>query len=219
DYLRNTRLRRGGNVEGFIRLRRALQRRQDLSRPTKRVQAYLMAGEESQQPAVTNTGDINRQQFRPRQEIRNAVFNSNFTVRSTTFRNAISMVIVLMSGFLISKIFLIGNGFWILMTIAATLRPSFALAKSRNFQRVAGTLIGAGFSFLILFLIHDPGILLAVLIVAIIIGFGLIKVNYATGIAGITLYVILSFYFLHPVDVNTILIDRIIDTIIGCFIA
>lgn len=219
EYLRNTRLQKGGNVEGFIRLRQVLHRIQDLTQRTKRLKVYLMEGEENNQPAVTNTGDINLQQFKPIQEISFDIFKSNFTLKSTTFRNAISMVIALMSGFLISKIFLIGNGFWILMTIAATLRPSFALAKSRNFQRVAGTLIGAGFSFLILFLIHDPGILLAVLIVAIIIGFGLIKVNYATGIAGITLYVILSFYFLHPVDVNTILIDRIIDTIIGCFIA
>lgn len=218
EYLRNTKLQKGGNVEGFIRLRQVLHRIQDLTQRTKRLKVYLGSEEEIKEEIKAGE-DLDLKQFKPIQEINFDLFKSNFTLKSSTFRNAISMVFALMAGFIVSKLFFIGHGFWILMTIAATLRPSFALAKSRNIERVLGTLGGAGISFAILYFTNDPGVILSIIIIAIIIGYGLLKLNYAIGIGGITLYVILSFYFINPVQIHEALVDRIIDTVIGCFIA
>ncbi len=38
-------------------------------------------------------------------------------------------------------------------------------------------------------------------------------------IGGITVYLMLSFHFLYPQGLTTLLTDRIIDTLIGCLIA
>lgn len=216
EYLRSTRLQKGGNVEGFIRLRQVLHRLQDLTERIKRLKLYSGFDKEI---TTEIPKDIDVEKFKPIQEINFELFRSNFSLKSSTFRNAISMVIALMAGFLVTKIFLVGHGYWILMTIAATLRPSFSLAKNRNIQRVIGTVCGALISFILLYVTQEKGIILTALIIAMIIGYSTLKFNYALGIGGITLYVILSFHFMDPVGLNIALIDRIIDTIIGCIIA
>ena len=67
--------------------------------------------------------------------------------------------------------------------------------------------------------VRENSILFIGAIVSMIIGYSFLQINYLISVIGITLYVLLSFHFLHPVDFKTISTDRIIDTAIGSAIA
>src|SRR5690606_41853266 len=49
----------------------------------------------------------------------------------------------------------LGHSYWILLTIIVILKPTFSLTRKRNFQRLIGTIAGALFGVLILFLFKD----------------------------------------------------------------
>src|SRR5690606_3937023 len=80
----------------------------------------------------------------------------NLTLKSTQFRHAIRMAAVLGIGYLVSFILDFGtHSYWILLTIMVILKPGFSLTKQRNFQRLAGTIIGGIAGALILLFIKD----------------------------------------------------------------
>lgn len=216
EALRSAQLRKRGNVEAFIRLRHILHRLQDLTQRVKRLSLYAAFDKEM---LKEKRPDVDLQQFRPHQEINLDLFRSNFTLKSSAFRNSIRQAIALLIGYLVSFFFELGHGYWILLTIATIMRPAFSLAKERNINRLLGTLAGAVAGFGLLFLTNDNTVLFSIMILSMIIGYGAIKINYGLGIAGITIYLLVSFHYLDPFGLQEVLQDRIIDTVIGSVIA
>lgn len=205
------------NVEQFIRLRHILNSLRDLAGQLKQMQLYTSfdqpIGDEYREEA-----DLEK--FIPRQEKLNlSLFISNLSLKSQNFRHAVRLTIALLIGYLISLFFPLGHGYWILLTIAAIIKPAYGLTKQRNIQRLVGTFSGGVIGFVILFLMPGNTVIFIIMIIMMILSYSLLKVNYGLSSATLTIFLLLAFYFMDPADINEVLQDRVIDTLIGSAIA
>jgi uncharacterized membrane protein (TIGR01666 family) len=205
-------------IEGFIKLRHILYSIEDL---VERIS--MLAHYSTYDRSISKNKDARekwlKEQAPPDQEINIRLLLDNLSLQSSHFRHAIRVTLAMMIGYIISLLYPLGHGYWILLTIVTILKPAYSITKQRNFQRLGGTLIGAAFSFAVLYFIKDNTALFIIMLLAMIISYTYIKLNYLVGSIGITSYVILSFHFMNPGGLSTVLQDRIIDTAIGSLIA
>ena len=204
------------NVEAFIKLRHVLNSLLDLADRIRRIQLYTTF---DRKLSGQFKSDVDFTKFATHQEINAQLLISNFSLKSSNFRHALRATIALMAGYLISLFFPLGHGYWILLTIATIIKPAYGLTKQRNIQRLTGTFAGVTVGFIILFLTHNNTVIFIITIAMMIVAYSLLKINYAVSIFGLTIYLLLSFHFLYPHGLNSLLFDRITDTVIGSVIA
>ena len=147
-----------------------------------------------------------------------AKIKQNLTIKSSLFRHAIRMSIVLFVGYMVIYFSNLSHGYWIILTSLFVCQPNYSTTKYRLKLRVFGTILGiiAGIPLTYLF----PSIE-AQLVLIIITGwlFFLFKNSqYAYATAFITLLVFFSFSLIGESSIS-VAISRIIATLIGCFIA
>lgn len=142
--------------------------------------------------------------------------NLNFS--STTFRHATRLTLTLLIGFLLGKIMPLQNEYWILMTLVVIMKPDYGLTKSRSFSRVYGTIVGGVIAFTTLYFVNDVTLLLVLTFIAMIAGNWLTYSNYKIGVMFLTMYVIFMYGILTP-NYNSMLLFRVIDTIIAALLA
>jgi len=106
-----------------------------------------------------------------------------------------------------------------MLTILTILKPVYHLARKRNIQRVIGTLIGVSLAAGILFLISSNTVLVIIMILCILMAYSLLRINYFGFVTFLTLYVVITFHFLNPVEFKNLIGERLIDTLIGSVIA
>ncbi|MEP7257399.1 MAG: FUSC family membrane protein [Flavitalea sp.] len=205
-----------GNVESFIRLRNILNSLQELTDRVKRIETYTTY-DRSVAGQFKNDADFSK--FATHQEINADLLRSNLSWSSANFRHALRLTIALLMGYLISLFFTFGHGYWILLTIATIIKPAYSLTKKRNIQRLSGTFAGAAIGFLVLYFSHDNTIMFVVMVAMMIVSYGLLRINYGLSIAGLTVFLLISFHFLNAQGLTIVLQDRIIDTVIGSAIA
>ncbi len=143
----------------------------------------------------------------------------NLTLKSTLFRHAVRMAVVMGIGYALSLVINVGtHSYWILLTIMVILKPGFSLTKQRNFQRLIGTIIGGIGGALILMLVQDETSLFVLLLLFMVATYSLIRINYIVSVMFMTPYILILFGFL---DMNTlsVLRERIVDTLIGSGLA
>lgn len=158
-------------------------------------------------------------QFVQRKEIDFKQLRENLTLKSTQFRHAVRMAIVLGIGYAISLAFTVGvHSYWILLTIMVILKPGFSLTKQRNFQRLVGTIIGGIGGALMLILITDQTSLFILLLVLMVATYSLIRINYIVSVMFMTPYILILFSFME-MNTLSVLSERIIDTLIGSGLA
>jgi uncharacterized membrane protein YccC len=148
------------------------------------------------------------------QEIR-----ENLTLKSNTFRHALRLTLAILIGYGLSFYFALSHAYWVLLTIVTIMKPVYATSRKRNVQRVGGTLVGALIAISLLYFIKSTPVLLTILIVSMIMGYSLLRINYFSFVLFLTLYIIISFHFLNPEDFGLLITDRLVDTIIGSVIA
>jgi uncharacterized membrane protein (TIGR01666 family) len=204
------------NIEGFIKLKNILDSLEDISKSIKQLQ-FFTAYDKRINRKFRDEVDVSL--FVSHNEIDPKLLRENFTLRSNNFRHALRVTFALLIGYFVSLFFPIGHGYWILLTIVTIIKPSYSITKRRNLNRLSGTIAGAAIGFLMLFFVHDKTIIFIIMLVAMIIAYSFFRLNYFVSSIGITLYVLLAFYFLNPHGFQTVLSDRIIDTAIGSFIA
>jgi uncharacterized membrane protein (TIGR01666 family) len=157
--------------------------------------------------------------FISKQEFDLKIFKENITLDSSTFRHAIRMSIMMGIGYVIGQSFNIGShSYWILLTILVILKPGFGLTKQRNFQRLAGTIIGGIGGTLILILIPDQSVLFIILLLCMIATYSFIRINYIVSVMFMTPFILIMFNFFEE---NTFQIaqERVLDTLIGSSLA
>jgi len=152
-------------------------------------------------------------------EISPALVIENITLKSSQFRHALRVTIAMLIGYFVSLFYPLGHGYWILLTIVTILKPAYSISRTRNMQRLLGTVTGVIFSFAFLYFISNSTLAFLLMLSAMIIAYSLLKLNYYISCICITIYVIISFHFLNNSSFNVIVVDRLIDTIIGCIIA
>lgn len=157
--------------------------------------------------------------FVSNQDIDLQSFRNNLSLRSNTFRHALRMAIVMGLGYLFSIHVSTGeHSYWILLTIMVILKPGYSMTKQRNFQRLAGTIIGGISGILILILVQDEVALFAILMLFMIATYSFIRINYIVAVMFMTPFILILFNFM---GINTMVVaqERILDTIIGSALA
>lgn len=205
-------------IEGFIKLRHILYSIEDLVDRIG-VLAHYSTYDRSISKNKKIDPDLLEEQDTPGQEFNIRLLLDNLSLQSSHFRHAIRVTLAMMIGYTISLLYPLGHGYWILLTIVTILKPAYSITRQRNWQRLGGTLIGAAFSFAVLYFIKDNTVLFIIMLVAMILAYSYLKLNYLVGSAGITTYVVMSFHFISPGGLVVVLQDRIVDTGIGSLIA
>jgi len=107
--------------------------------------------------------------------------------------------------------------YWILLTVIVVIKPSFGLTKKRNIQRLKGTLGGVLIGALVLLVSSNLTIQLILAGLFLLGYFAYLRLNYMISIMSLTPMVIicLNIYTGN----SSIVLERMLDTIIGCSIA
>lgn len=204
------------NIEGFISLRHILYSLEDITNRIKRLEAYTSYDKKISRQYKR---DVEVERFVSQQEININLLTDNLSLKSGTFRHALRLTCALLAGYIVSLLFPLGHGYWILLTIAVIMKPAYSITRRRNMQRLIGTFAGAAAGFLILTFVENNTAMFFIMLVTMIISYSLLKLEYTTSSAALTVAVLLMFYFTTPTDLNTILTDRVIDTVIGSALA
>ena len=107
--------------------------------------------------------------------------------------------------------------YWILLTVIVVIKPGFGLTKKRNMQRLKGTLTGVLIGALLLLTVDNVTLQLLLAGIFLLGYFVYLRLNYTLSIVSLTPMIIicLNIYTGN----NSIVLERVLDTIIGCAIA
>ncbi|MEP6467658.1 MAG: FUSC family membrane protein, partial [Parafilimonas sp.] len=200
----------------FIKLRQIIFALQDVGERIKRLHHF--SGYEKMSTRQYKSGADKEPKIKST-EISPALLIENITFSSSQFKHALRVTIGLLIGYGISFFFPVGHGYWILLTIAIILKPAYSISRTRNKQRLLGTITGVALGFTFLYFIKNSTLEFLILICTMVIAYSLLKLNYYISCVCITIYVLISFHFLNNLNFTVVITDRLIDTIIGCAIA
>ncbi len=215
DALRK-RKRTAVNVDVFIGMRQVLNSIADI---VARIQtlhtltAYDKALSRKMRKRVEYDRFIAHQSYDP------ALLKDNLAFSSNTFRHSLRISIATLVGYVASFFFPVGHSYWILLTLVVIMKPAYGLTKKRNYQRLAGTVLGAAVGFTILYFIPDNDVLFVLMVLLMIATYSLIRINYLVSVLFMTPYVLLLLHLLSNTGFTAIISDRVIDTAIGSVIA
>ncbi len=162
--------------------------------------------------------EVDTEKFITRQKFDFNLFRENLSYKSSTFKHALRVTVVMLLGFLVSLIFEFSHSYWILLTILVISKPGFSLSKERNYQRLIGTTIGAFIGMGVLAYIHDKNTLFAILLFCMIGCYSFQRKNYVVSVLFMTPYILILFDFLGMGSI-ALARERIYDTFIGSGIA
>jgi uncharacterized membrane protein YccC len=197
-------------------LRQILYSIQDIADRIKRLHIYTTY---DRKISKQYKREVDLDKFITHQELDPRIIIENLSFHSSHFRHAVRITLALLAGYTISMFFPLGHGYWILLTILTIMKPAYSITRQRNINRLLGTLTGGTIGFLIIYLINDTAALFAIMVFAMVIAYSFLRLNYFIGVAGITVYVLVSLGFLSPGSLHAALQDRVIDTAIGSVIA
>jgi uncharacterized membrane protein YccC len=147
------------------------------------------------------------------------LFIENLTLRSNTFRHALRLTIAMLFAYGVAVFFSLSHTYWVLLTIVTIMKPVYSVTRKRNIQRLSGTLAGVVLVSAILYFISSNTVLLLILVISMLIGYSLLRVNYFAFVVFLTIFVIITFHFLDPLEFKTLIKERLVDTVIGSVIA
>lgn len=147
------------------------------------------------------------------------LLRENLTLKSNTFRHALRLTTAMIAAYGVALLFSLHHAYWVLLTVVTIMKPVYSVTRKRNIARVTGTLVGVLLVSLILYFLSDANMLLAILVISMLIGYSLLQVNYFGFVVFLTVFVVISFYFLNPFEFKSLIRERLIDTIIGSAIA
>ena len=216
------------NMEDFIMLRQILYSLQDL---TDRIRKLNLFTKNKKDISAEIHGDPMDQQtsekrhirdfdpFIPKQQYDYRLFVENISLKSGQFRHAVRVTFALVIGLIISRIFNLGHhSYWVLMTIIIILKPSYSLGRQKNIDRIGGTIIGGVISFMTIYLIKDVNAIFVVICFATLLACSMLRINYFIYAIGMTMMVILSYDFISSKIMSEVLLQRILNSAIGCAI-
>lgn len=147
-----------------------------------------------------------------------ATLVENLGFSSSIFRHALRLTITILLSFVIAYYFPLQNVYWILITLIVIMRPGFGLTKSRSFQRIVGTVIGAAIAFGVLHFIQNPAVIGVFIVISMILGFAFTSINYRVGVTFVTIYVVFLYGLLTP-NIADVIQYRVVDTLLAAALA
>jgi uncharacterized membrane protein YccC len=180
-------------------------------------QLHRATGDRAAPPLTVPGTDMTPFLTQQRYGLRTLVASLRWT--SPTFRFAVRVTMAISVGLLLAGYLpYTAHGYWIALTIAVILKPSFSMTKQRRTDRVIGTLIGCALATLILRYIHAPALLLALLFVATAAAPAFVMIKYRYTAIAASLQILLLLGLTLP-NAGHAVAERLLDTIIGAAIA
>ncbi len=134
------------------------------------------------------------------------------------FKYAIRLSSCFLVGYLLLNYFKLDNGEWILLTSLFVSQPTYSETRRRLLQRILGTILGVTIGvFLLPLFPTSPGQIL-LLTISIYCFFYWMRSNYSFAVLFITIYVLSVNQLLENASFS-ILLPRIVDTLIGAFLS
>jgi len=143
----------------------------------------------------------------------------NLHLRSNNFRYAIRLTLAMVIGYVVSLFLAVSHAYWVLLTVVTILKPVYNVTRRRNIQRVIGTLGGVLAASIILFLVSNNTVLMILLIIFMLLAYSFLRINYLGFVIFLTIYLVITFHFLNPVEFKNLIGERLVDTLIGSLIA
>lgn len=204
------------NLDGFISLRHILDSIEEVGIRIREMHPYT-AYDKKLRKKKLNAPDP--EDFIMHQPVDPQLLLDNLSFRSNIFRHSIRISAAVLFAYIISAFFPFGHSYWILLTVIVILKPAYSLTRTRNIERLSGTIIGALLGVVILSIVKDRTALVTILAISMVGAYSFMRKKYLVSVTLMTLYLLLMFHLLDPKDFSTIFIDRIIDTLIGSVIA
>ena len=171
------------------------------------------------QKQLSGQNDVDYSKFVSHEDFDFQKIKQNLSPKSSIFRHSVRVSLMLLVGFLVSKLFPIGHhSYWILLTILVILKPAYSLTRQRNTERLLGTFIGGIAGALILIYVKDQSVLFAFLLIFMVGTYSSQRLNYTVSVLFMTPYILILFSFLGENNLN-IAKERMVDTLIGSVIA
>lgn len=163
--------------------------------------------------------EVEYSKFVAHQRIAPSVFINNLSMDSAVFRHALRMTITCGLGFIVSRMISYGHhSYWVLLTIAFILKPGYSLTKTRNFDRLIGTLAGGIIGLLAIAFIPDRNLLFAFLVFLMIGTYTFQRQRYIVMVIFMTPYILILLHFLG-LGILDVAGERLLDTGIGSVLA
>jgi uncharacterized membrane protein YccC len=157
--------------------------------------------------------------FLSKQRYEIGVLISSLRWNSPIFRFALRIAMAITVGLLVAEhLPYASHGYWIVLTIAIVLKPTFSMTKQRRSDRFAGTMIGCLLTACIVHFVHIAAVLLGFLFLTTVAVPSFIYVKYRYTAIAATMQILLQISMLAPSSTNVIG-ERIVDTVIGIVIA
>jgi uncharacterized membrane protein YccC len=204
------------NIEGFIELRALLNACDEFVSRILVIQQYTSYDIKD---TKKDSRVQNYDQFVSHQDFDAKVLLENFNWKSNTFRHALRVAAATTTGFLVSEFFPFGHGYWIMLTIIVILKPAYSITKSRNRDRLLGTLAGAAIGVVILMTVKDKFLMIGFMIVLMVLAYSFMRTRYLLFVTLMTPYILILLYILNPLHFKDLILERVIDTGIGSVIA
>ncbi|MDU6925848.1 YccS/YhfK family putative transporter [Franconibacter helveticus] len=143
---------------------------------------------------------------------------SYLSLKSAALRNAARLGVMLGIASLVGNALHLPKPYWILMTVMFVTQNGYGATRVRILQRAAGTLAGLIIAGITLHLHVPQGYMLLVMLAITLISYVIIRKNYGWAMIGFTVTAVYSLQLLS-LNGEQFIVTRLIDTLIGCFIA
>jgi len=143
---------------------------------------------------------------------------ANLKWDSPFFRFALRLALAVTVGLLIGPhLPYPAHSYWIVLTIAVILRPSFSVTRRRLSDRLSGTLIGCVLTFVVLSWFESTWLIVTILFLAMVTAPMFLYLRYRYAAMGFSIMVLLQMHLMQPSA--HIIRERIVDTIVGGLLA
>ena len=157
--------------------------------------------------------------FLTQQKYELGVLRQNMRMDSPIFRFSLRVLLAVGLGLLVAEhLPYASHGYWIVLTIAVILKPTFSMTRQRRRDRVVGTLVGCGLTAFILHVTREPAVLLGLLFIATAAGPAFVQIKYRYTAVAASMQILLQMSLLLP-DSSHVVSERLLDTLIGAAIA
>jgi uncharacterized membrane protein YccC len=157
--------------------------------------------------------------FLTQQKYQFDVLRKNLRWESPTFRFAVRVALAVSCGLWIADhLPYVSRGYWIVLTIVIILKPNYSMTKRRRSDRLIGTVIGCVLTAVILYFVHEPVALLALLFLTTVAAPAFLYIKYRYTAIAASMQILLQINLVIPSS-HAVIGERLIDTVLGVAIA
>lgn len=143
---------------------------------------------------------------------------NQFSLRQPRFRHALRLTFCMLFSYLLTQVFVLDKGAWILLTTVFVCQQSYVATRQRLFERIFGTFAGVALGVVFVHLLPTVWGQIVLLLAAIYTFFYWVRKRYTYAVVFITIFVMAAFNLQTGTGID-VMGYRMADTLIGSVIA